>query len=45
MVTRTIKLKMIVPRDDGGAEQRASLWATHALINEAAPFESLISTP
>jgi hypothetical protein len=38
MVTRTIKLKMIVPRDDGGAEQRASLWATHALINEAARY-------
>ena len=38
MVTRTIKLKMIVPRGSGGAAQRTSLWATHALINEAARY-------
>jgi hypothetical protein len=45
MPTRTIKFKMIVPRDakPDSVEARRALWATHEFVNRAAAhYEGLL---
>src|SRR4051794_30454696 len=37
-VTRSIKLKLVVPRDPAHADLRRCLWATHAAVNGAAAY-------
>ncbi len=37
MATRTIRLKLVVPRG-ADPERRQALWASHAAINEAARY-------
>lgn len=37
MATRTVKLRLQVPRNDGTAHRKA-LWTTHQVINEAAAY-------
>ena len=37
-VTRSIKLKLIVPRDQAHADLRRCLWATHDAVNRAAAY-------
>ena len=43
MPTRTINLKFILDRSDGGRRLREDLWTTHAEINGAvAAFERIL---
>jgi hypothetical protein len=43
MPTRSINLKLILPRGDDGAELRQSLWVTHRVLNEAvAEIEAIL---
>ena len=38
MPTRSIKVKLFLPRGEAGQSLRQSLWATHAAINAATKF-------
>ena len=38
MPTRSIQVKLVLARGDGGKPLRQSLWATHAAVNEATKF-------
>ena len=38
MPTRSIQVKLVVPRGDEGRPLRQSLWATHDAVNAATKF-------